>query len=81
MLKIYKKREKEQKAIMENLNRELEELKNYSLSEIEMKIRLRKIGFLHNRLDTVYAKSFNLSSRIKEIQEISRVSKISKNAA
>ena len=46
-----------------------------------MKIRLRKIGFLHNRLDTVYAKSFNLSSRIKEIQEISRVSKISKNAA
>ena len=74
-------KEKEQKAIMENLNRELEELKNYSLSEIEMKIRLRKIGFLHNRLDTVYAKSFNLSSRIKEIQEISRVSKISKNAA
>lgn len=74
-------KEKEQKEILANLNKELDDLKNLDLTEIEVKIRLRKINFLHNRLDTVYAKSFNLSSRIKEIQEISKISKMSRSAA
>ena len=74
-------KEKEQKEILNNLNKELEDLKTLELTEIEFKIRLRKINFLHNRLDIVYAKSFNLSSRIKEIQEISRIGKISRSAA
>lgn len=75
------RREKEQKDIMDNLVRELEELKSYNLSEIEVKFRLRKINFLHSRLDNVYAKSFNLSSRIKEIQDISKISRMSRSAA
>ena len=74
-------KEREQKIILNDLNKELDELKNLSLTDIEFKLRLRKVSFLHNRLDTVYAKSFNLSSRIKEIQEISRISKMSRNAA
>ena len=75
------RKEKEQKVILDSLNKELDELKNLSLTDIEFKLRLRKVNFLHNRLDTVYAKSFNLSSRIKEIQEISKISKMSRNAA
>ena len=75
------KKEREQKHLMDKITQELEELKDLSNSEMDFRIRLRRINFIHNQLDNASVKSFNLNSRIKEIQAMARINKLSRNAA
>lgn len=76
-------RDQEQRSLTLKINSKLEIIKSVGLSTLEYLAKIREVKMLYSRLDTDTMRTFNLDSRLQEINEMNKLRKITKqiNAA
>ena len=73
-------KEQEQRSLMLKINSRLEVIKNKEMSSLEHMAKIREIKMLYSKLSGSVMKTFNLDSRLKEINEMNKLRKLAKQS-